>query len=74
MYTVSNSGLGAVQHETDFHEGNLGITIICPVKNHSDLISDSEAYPKPAVSECCKSVGYQPKDLQSKTCNSHGQD
>lgn len=74
MCTVSNSGLGAVQHEADFHEGNIGITRICPVKNHGHLVSDSEAYPKPAVSEGCRSVGCQPKDLQSKTRNSHCQD
>lgn len=66
---MSNSGLGAVQHE-----GNPGITVICPVKNCGDLISDSEAYPKPAVSEGCRSIGCQPKDLQAKISNFHCQD
>lgn len=49
--------------ERRFYEGNVGITIICAVKNRADLISHSEAYPKPAVSEGCRSVGCQPKDL-----------
>lgn len=57
-----------------FYEGNLGITIICAVKSRADLISDSEAYPEPVVSQGCRSVGCQPKDLQSKTHNSHCQD
>lgn len=41
MY-CSNSGLGAGKHEADFYEGNLGITLICLVKNCGDFISDSE--------------------------------
>lgn len=47
-----------------FYEGNIGITIIRPVKNHGDLISDSDRIP----SQLCQK-GVEVLGVSLKTCS-----